>query len=100
MNDSRPPDPLSPLLAQWKVMPPRDPAFRAGVWVRLGAGAPIGWGAFARRHVATVTGVLLLAVAVGALSGRGQARARSERESARLATSYVQGLDARSMTMP
>lgn len=100
MNESRPNDPLGSLLSRWKVSPPRHPAFRTAVWARLGKPATLSWGAYARQHAASVAGLILLAVAVGAVTGREQARARSERESARLAAAYVQGLDARSMTMP
>jgi hypothetical protein len=37
---------------------------------------------------------------LGAVTGRGQARARVEAESRQLAASYVESLDARSMRMP
>ncbi|WP_414662778.1 hypothetical protein [Horticoccus sp. 23ND18S-11] len=100
MKNSRTPDPLSTLLARWQVVAPRDPGFRAGVWARLGGTAPATWSAYARRHAAAVGGILMVAVAVGAFTGREQARSRSAQESARLAAAYVQGLDARSMPTP
>jgi lipopolysaccharide biosynthesis regulator YciM len=43
---------------------------------------------------------LALAVVLGAVGGRSQARARAAAESERLASAYVQSLDARGMTMP
>lgn len=42
----------------------------------------------------------MVAIALGAFTGREQARSRSAKESARLAAAYVQGLDARTMPMP
>ena len=100
MNFRNAPDSLSPTLADWRLAPPRDPEFRAGVWARIGGSRPVTWSAYVRRHAAAVGGVLVLAVAVGAFTGREQARNRRADESARLAAAYVQGLDARLMRMP
>ncbi len=101
MDSTPTPDPLSRMLASWRVAAPRDPHFRTAVWSRIGesAGAQP-WAVYARRHAAAVGGALTLAIAVGALGGHGWARAQVAAESARLATAYVQGLDARAMPMP
>jgi hypothetical protein len=101
MNTPESPDPLSRALADWQVTLRRNPQFRSGVWARVEAegGAP-SWAAYARSRPALVTVALTLALAAGAMAGRERARARVEAESDRLATSYVQSLDARTMRMP
>lgn len=93
-----PADPLSPLLAAWRVAPASDPGFRRAVWARLHAGVsgPT-WAAFARRRVALVGGALAAALVAGVLVGHGSARARVDEDRARLASAYVAGLDARLM---
>jgi hypothetical protein len=101
MDSSKEPDSISSTLASWRVEPPRNPEFRREVWARVGAASGMmPWRVFARHHLAAVSGALALAMAVGALSGHERARRRAEVESARLATAYVQGLDARSMQIP
>lgn len=98
MNPNRPTDSLSRTLAAWRVEPPRDPAFRAVVWARLGAaaaGQPWSW--YVRRHAAAVGGALVLAVVAGALSGHERARSQVAADTARLAAAYVAELDARVM---
>lgn len=98
MDSSQPPDPLSRTLATWQVAPPRQPEFRAAVWARIQAGTGAQpWAVYARRHVTAVSGALALAVAAGALGGQSWARSRVAAESARLAASYVDGLDARQL---
>jgi hypothetical protein len=99
MDSAQPPDPLSRTLASWRVAPSRQPEFRAAVWARLNARPGLQpWAVYARRHAAAVTGALALAVAVGAVGGQSWAKSRVAAESARLAASYVEGLDARMMT--
>jgi len=94
-------DPLSRVLKDWRVAPTRTPQFRTDVWARIGgAGKTESWGGYLRGHTAAVAGALALAVVLGAVGGRSQARARAAEDSARLASAYVQGLDARAMKMP
>ena len=102
MNSPR--DPLSSALRDWQVKPPGDPQFRARVWERIEAeralaAAPLSWSGFARGHAAVVAGVLAMAIVGGAAGGRAQARAQVAKDSAQLASAYVQSLDARSMPM-
>lgn len=96
-----PQDPLGSDLANWRVQPRRDPAFRQSVWARLEAArrSPT-WPAYARAHATVVATVLVLALGLGAMAGREQARARVAADSRALADAYVQSLDARSMRMP
>lgn len=99
MNSS--PDPLDSLLAKWRVQPASQPQFRPEVWRRIAAaGQPVNWARFARAHPALVSGTVAAALAIGAWTGREQARAQAASESNRLAEAYVQSLDARTMTMP
>ncbi|MEY4939098.1 MAG: hypothetical protein RIQ93_833 [Verrucomicrobiota bacterium] len=100
MNSPETFDTLARVMRAWRLQPPRNPEFRAGVWQRLRAGQPLSWAGYVRAHAAPVAATLALAVAVGALTGREQARARVAAERAELAASYVKALDARSMVMP
>ena len=101
MNPPDSQDSLSRTLHAWRVKPARDPRFRAAVWSRVeGARSAQPWGSYARAHAGAVAGALVLAVALGGVIGREQARARVAAESTQLATAYVQGLDARNMRMP
>jgi hypothetical protein len=95
------PDPLSRLLADWRLRPPRDPNFRASVWARIGRGqsAPT-FGTYLRAHTSLAAGVLAIALVLGGLVGREQARERVSRDRTELARAYVQALDARAMSMP
>lgn len=94
-------DSLARTLADWRVAPPRNPQFRRAVWARLeGARSAPTWGSYVRGHATLVAGALALAVVLGAVTGREQARSRVAAESRQLAASYVEGLDARNMRMP
>ncbi len=94
-------DSLARVLKDWRVVPTRAPQFRAEVWARIGGAAKVeSWMGYLRVHPRAVAGALALAVVLGAVGGRSSARARAAADSARLASAYVQGLDARSMTMP
>lgn len=98
MNSPDSDSPLSRLLAEWRLAPDRNPRFRADVWARIDAARPArAWSDYARLHVAWVAGVLALAVAVGALTGREEARARANADRAAMAAAYVHSLDARWM---
>lgn len=99
MKSSR--DPLDDVLATWRVQPRRDAPLRARVAARLAAGKPAeSWTGYLRGNAAAVSGLLALAVVLGAIGGRSQARARAAAESERLANAYVQALDARTMLKP
>jgi hypothetical protein len=102
MNSPR--DPLSTVLGEWQVKPARDPQYRTRVWARIEAAQREksrggSWMGFARGHAALVAGAFALAIVLGAVSGRSQARARLAEESARIASVYVQSLDARAMQL-
>ena len=99
MNASEPDDPLPRTLADWRVTPRRNPQFRTAVWAHLEATrrAP-SWTSYARAHAALVAGAFAVALVLGAVGGRD--RARAEAESDRLASSYVQAMDARAMRRP
>jgi hypothetical protein len=101
MNAPETNDSLSRVLSDWRVAPSRTPQFRAEVWARIAsAGKSETWTGYMRGHTAAVAGALAVAVVVGAVGGRMQARALAAAESERLVSAYVHGLDARSMKMP
>ncbi len=91
-------DSLSRILGDWRVAPPRNPSFRAGVWSRLEAArAALPWPAYLRLHAAALTSALALALVLGAWVGREQAQARVATDRDTIARQYVQALDARAM---
>lgn len=95
------PDDLSATLASWRVNPPADPAFRAAVHARLAADESLlSWPRFARRHAILVASLLGVAAVGGALGGQASARLRVAEARERLASAYVQSLDARAMGRP
>jgi hypothetical protein len=94
-------DDLSATLAAWRVNPPADPAFRAAVHARLAADESLlSWPRFARRHAILVASLLGVAAVGGALGGQASARLRVAEARERLASAYVQSLDARAMGRP
>jgi hypothetical protein len=101
MPSSQPNDPLSSLLAQWRVQPRRNPAFRAEIWARIEA-APTSssWAGFARAHRAMVVSAFVAALLVGGWTGREEAHQRREHDRTMLAANYVHALDARWMRQP
>jgi hypothetical protein len=101
MNTSDPKESLSRALADWRVAPSRDPGFRAEVQARIQAErhAP-GWAGYVRAHGALIAAALMLAVGLGAWSGRAQAQQRDAAARAALVADYVHGLDARWMRLP
>ena len=101
MNSAFEPDPLSRVLADWRVAPRRNSQFRAKVRARIEAarGAPT-WSGYLRSHGALVAGALAVAVVTGAWRGREEARERDAMARAALVAEYVHGLDARWMRSP
>jgi len=101
MNTPDPEEPLSRTLADWRVTPPRHPHFRPDVWSRIEAArrAPT-WTGYVRAHGALVAGALMLAMVLGAWTGRERARERDAAARATLVADYVHSLDARWMRLP
>lgn len=100
MPSTEPNEILSRTLQDWRVSPPRNPAFRAQVWERITtATAALPWRVYVRQHAAVVAGALALAVLAGAIGGREGARAIASADSARLAKAYVQTYDARTLQL-
>lgn len=94
-------DRLEPAMAGWQVSPTRDPQFRSRVWQRIEAAkAAASWPRYVQTHRAAVAGGIAVAVVLGAVTGRDQARSRADADRSTLATNYVQALDARTMKMP
>lgn len=104
MNSPEPSEPVSRLLGAWLLEPARNLRFRTAISARLHpdgeSTAWSDWSDYLRAHAGAVAATLVLAIVVGAFTGREQARARLAAEREQLATSYVQALDARAMVMP
>ncbi len=101
MNPSEMNDPLSRTLADWRVVPRRDPGFRAAVSRRIApATAGSSWRGYARAHASALAGALAVAVVLGAWVGRQQARSRVDADRAQIVRAYVRALDARAMATP
>ena len=99
MNTDR--EKLGRVLADWRVAPPADAAFRPGVWARIErARREVAWAGFVRTHAVPCAALLVVALGVGAWTGRERARSAVETERAAIVKSYVSGLDARTMKMP
>ena len=101
MRSLHPDETLSRALADWRVAPRRNPQFRTAVWARIEAArrAP-SWTGYARAHGALVASALVVAVVLGAWTGRVQARERDAAARAAVVADYVHGLDARWMRLP
>lgn len=99
MHESRSPADrsLDQTLADWRVTPHRNPQFRTEVWDQIAAAKPASWPAYARLHAAALMGGLALALVIGALAGREEAKSRVAAERDAIAREYVQALDARTM---
>ncbi len=101
MNSPHPSEPLSRTLADWRVVPHRNPQFRAEVAQRIAAArrAPT-WTGYIRARGPLVAGALTIAMVLGAWGGRERARARDAAARDALVAEYVHGLDARWMRLP
>jgi hypothetical protein len=101
MKSSETNERLSRVLADWRVVPPREPQFRGAVAARIaGARRRATWLGYVRAHAAVLTGVLALVLLAGAWAGAEQARTRVEADRAAIASAYVHAMDARTMRMP
>ncbi len=102
MSPSPSKDPLSGLLAQWRITPTHNAHFRSNVWSRIEAGnrQPATWSAFARAHSGLVAAVVTASMLVGAWTGLNEAREHRDAERQAIAASYVHTLDARWMRNP
>lgn len=95
-----PDEKLTRVLAEWRVEPRAEAGFRAEVWARIGgARRAAAFSGFVRAHAAPCAALLVVALGVGAWTGRERARAGVAAERAAIVSSYVSGLDARTMRM-
>ncbi len=91
---------LTQVLAEWRVTPVAGAEFRTGVWTRIArARSEAAFTGFVRTHAVACMALLVVALGVGAWTGRERARARVAAERAVIVTNYVSGLDARTMVM-
>ena len=91
---------LTQVLSAWRIAPGRSGGFRVGVWAKIErARREAAWAGFVRARAVPCAALLVVALGVGAWTGREQARGRVEAERAGILNSYVQALDARVMVM-
>jgi len=96
MNQTPSQNPLTETLQRWRVRPQRDPQFRQGVWRSVEARwREARFSGFLRAHALATASFLLIAVVVGAWTGRIQAREQAMAERDAMITAYVQSLDAK-----
>jgi hypothetical protein len=101
MNSDHEPSGLGRLLPEGRMEPRRNPHFRTEVWGRIEAAKRVSsWTGYARAHAPWVAGVLALAIVLGAIGGREEARAQASADRSALASAYVHALDARWMRQP
>jgi hypothetical protein len=101
MNPPETNESLTRALDGWRVVPARQPQFRAAVWARVErARRGPSWSGYVRAHLAFAAGLMAAALVAGGWVGREQARARAAADRAALAENYVRALDARTMRMP
>ena len=101
MNTPRQNSDLPGLLRQWQVSPVHSTHFTTNVWRRIEArGQRESWAGFAKGHPAMLAALIVVATIAGGWGGMESARSRVEHQSSAMADSYVQGMDARQLTMP
>lgn len=97
MNHRDTPERLTALLADWRVAPRPDPAFRTQVWARLHRNARTTWAAYVRTHLAGWALAGTLAVVAAGWTGHQAAQARLEAQREKMVVSYLGNLDPRVM---
>lgn len=95
MNQSDTSERLSALLAEWRVAPRPDPAFRTQVWARLSRVARPTWPSYLRSHLAGWAVAGALAVVAAGWTGHQAAQARLEAQREQMVVSYLGNLDPR-----
>ncbi len=100
MNASSSSDSARAGLRAWRVTPPADPHFRAGVWARIEASRSAlreSWSAYCRRHAVLWSLAFLAATSGAALLGQraGERHTRAEHDT--ILHTYLAQIDARAM---
>ena len=99
MPSSDPNSSRSADLSAWQVRPARDPQFRAQVWQRIAARRrENSWPAYLRTHALAASGLLMVALVLGAWGGHAEARQQAAAQREQMIQAYVRSLDARAMT--
>jgi hypothetical protein len=101
MKESRNIEEIPGLLRLWQVSPAPSASFTTDVWRQIEKRRNRqSWAAFARGHPAALAALILIATLAGGWGGMESARTRVEHQSSAMADAYVQGMDARRMTLP
>lgn len=88
-------DSLSRTLADWRVRPPADPAFRTAVWQRIRTRTQESWAAYVRAHRLGWSVAAVLAVTGAGWTGHAAAQARLQQQRDAMIVSYLVDLDPR-----
>jgi len=97
MNPSDPNDPLSRILADWRVSPKSEPDFRPAVWQRIQQHPCATWSSYLRAHLVGWTVTAGLAIVVAGWTGHSVAQAKLEDRRDEMVVSYLGKLDPRVM---
>jgi hypothetical protein len=95
MNPSEPNDPLSRMLASWRVTPRRAPGFRPAVWERIRERSRETWAHYVRGHLVGWGVAAVVAVAAAGWTGHSLASTKLAAERDQMVSSYLGELDPR-----
>jgi hypothetical protein len=95
MNSPEPNDPLSRVLAEWRVQPPPHPNFRPDVWQRIRRQSRESWANYIRGHMAGWTMAALVAVTAAGWAGLAVGRAQLDAKRDAMVVAYLVDLDPR-----
>ncbi len=92
-------EPLSRLLAAWRVSPTSDPNFRPAVWARIRRGAQESWPGYIRAHLAGWVVATAVAAFAAGWTGHIAAEAKLNVGREKMVTAYLTELDPRVMAV-
>lgn len=88
-------DPLSSVLAEWRLTPKSNPRFRPAVWQRIQARARESWANYVRAHAVGWSVAAVVVVAAGSWTGHAAVRAKLDAERDAMVVAYLSELDPR-----
>jgi hypothetical protein len=95
MNLPEPNDPISRMLAKWRVEPKANPNFRPAVWRRIQQRSRETWITYVQEHAAVWSVFTVVAVTAAGWVGMSAGRARLAEQRDAIVVSYLVGLDPR-----
>jgi hypothetical protein len=95
MKSPEPNDPLSRVLADWRVQPAAQPNFRPEVWQRIREQSRESWATYIRGHLAGWTMAALVAISAAGWAGHAAGRAQLDTKRDAMVVAYLVDLDPR-----